>query len=117
MSPQNSEKLLAYIYPLITCFGFVCGITSAITWNHWKYVLDTCVDRNCGCILNGVSTITYFTGGHIFYCHFATFGLVVSVVVATVFGSYYVWRICISTERHKMKRHSMRQRYFSSRVL
>lgn len=96
---------------MIICFGLVCGVTSAIAWNHWKYVLDTCVDHNCGCIFNGLSTITYFTGGNILYCHYATFGQLISIAAAVIFGSYHLWRICILTDGRKIGRHSIRQRY------
>lgn len=111
MNPQKCEKWLSYIYPIIIVCGFVCGATSAIVWNHWKYVLDTCVERNCGCILNGVSTITYFTGGHIAYCHYVTFALLLSMGVALIFGSYHVWRVCMSKNSRTPNRHSARQRY------
>lgn len=111
MGPYKSEKLLAYFYPILIALGFVCSVTTAVAWNHWKYVLDTCVDReNCGCILNGVSTITYFRGGHIAYCHYATFGLILSMAVALIFGSYHVFRICISTGYKRSSSHSVRQR-------
>lgn len=112
MEPYKCEKLLAYFYPLTIAFGFVCSVTSAVAWNHWKYVLDTCaVEENCGCILKGVSTITYFRGGHIAYCHYATFGLLVSMLTALVFGSYHVFRICITTDaKRSASRASVRQR-------
>lgn len=110
MGPYKSEKLLSYFYPLIIAFGFLCSVTSAVAWNHWKYVLDTCVERNCGCILNGVSTITYFTGGHIAYCHWATFGLILSMAVAFIFGSYHVFRVCIASGSTRQSSHSVRQR-------
>lgn len=111
MDPRTREKLLSYFYPLIVVLGFVCTITSAIVWNHWKYVLDTCVERNCGCILNGVSTITYFTGGHIAYCHYVTFALVLSAAAGVVFGSYHLWRTCMSKNSMRASRHSVRQRF------
>lgn len=111
MGPQKCEKLLSYIYPIIIVCGVVCGVTSAIVWNHWKYVLDTCVERNCGCILNGVSTITYFTGGHIAYCHYVTFALLLSMAVALILGSYHIWRVCMSKGSRTPNRHSVRQRY------
>lgn len=110
MDPQRCERFLSYLYPMVIVFGFICSVTSAVAWNHWKYVLDTCVDRNCGCILNGVATITYFTGGHIAYCHFATFGLLLSIVGSIIFGSYHVWRVCMSTGTRRVSRHSVRQR-------
>lgn len=112
MGPYKSEKLLAYCYPILIALGFVCSVTTAVAWNHWKYVLDTCVDReNCGCILNGVSTITYFRGGHIAYCHYATFGLILSMAIALIFGSFHVFRVCISTGYKRSSSHSVRQRW------
>lgn len=111
MDPRTREKLLSYFYPLIVVLGFVCTITSAIVWNHWKYVLDTCVERNCGCILNGVSTITYFTGGHIAYCHYVTFALLLSAAAGVVFGSYHLWRTCMSKNSIRASRHSVRHRF------
>lgn len=112
MDTKKDEKFLSYFYPLIVVFGFVCTITSAIAWNHWKYVLDTCVERNCGCILNGVSTITYFTGGHIAYCHYVTFALLFSAAVAIVFGCYHLWRLCMAKgSGRSASRHSVRQRF------
>lgn len=110
MNQNKSDKYLSYFYPLIIVCGFVCCVTSAIAWNHWKYVLDTCVERNCGCILNGVSTITYFTGGHIAYCHYVTFALLLSTAAAIIFGSYHVWRECMGKDVRKASRHSIRQR-------
>lgn len=115
MVKYDQERLLAIYYPLIVAFGFVCSVCTAIAWNHWKYVLDTCVNEiNCGCILNGVSTITYFTGGHVAYCHWATFGLILPILVAIVFGCYHVFRVCFvsgSKRRRRREQHTVRQRY------
>lgn len=111
MGLYKVERLLAFCYPALIAFGFVCSVTTAIAWNHWKFVLDVCVDReNCGCILNGVSTITYFRGGHIAYCHYGTFGLILSMAVALIFGSYHVFRVCISTNYQRASKNSIRQR-------
>lgn len=111
MNQKKSENLLIYIYPVIVVLGIVCVISTAIAWNHWKYVLDTCVERNCGCILNGVSTITYFTGGNIIYCHYGAFALLLSIAVAVVFGSYHFWRVCmLKSGGRRVSRHSVRQR-------
>lgn len=111
LNPYKSETILAYLYPFIIACGFVCSVTSAVAWHHWKYVLDTCIEVNCGCILNGISTITYFRGGHIAYCIWATFGLVVSMFVALIFGSYHVYRVCIASGKPpRSSSHSVRQR-------
>lgn len=111
MAKWDQEKLLAIFYPLIIAFGFICSVTVAIAWSHWKYVLDTCVEVNCGCILNGISTITYFTGGHVAYCHFATFGLLLPILVAIVFGVYHVFRVCMTSgKRRRRNQQTVRQR-------
>lgn len=107
---HKHEKLLAIFYPLIIACGFVCSVTTAVVWNHWKYVLDTCVEWNCGCILNGISTLSYFNGGHVAYCHWATFGLILSMVVAIVFGIYHVYRVCMSSGKNRRGQHSVRQK-------
>lgn len=107
----DQEKVLAICYPLVLVCSFVTVVTTAIAWNHWKYVLDTCVETNCGCILNGISTITYFTGGHVAYCHWATFGLVLPVLMAVFFGCYHVWRVCLSTgHTRRGSRQTVKQR-------
>lgn len=111
MDETKREKLLAISYPLLIACGFICCVTSATAWNHWKYVLDTCVNEiNCGCILNGISTITYFTGGHVAYCHVATFALLFPMLAAFILGSYHVWRVCMSSNHSRT--HTMRQRYY-----
>lgn len=110
MDPYKSEQFLAYFYPLIIAFGFICSVTSAVAWNHWKLPLDTCVERNCGCFLNGVSTITYFNGGHITYCYYATFGLFLSIGFALIFGSYHVYRVCVSSGYRRTSSRSVPQR-------
>lgn len=112
MEDYKLEKLLAIFYPLIIAFGFVCSVTTAVAWHHWKYVLNTCVyELNCSCILKGISTITYFTGGHVGYCHFATFGLLLPIFMAIVFGSLHVWRVCMTSGKNRRGTHTMRQRW------
>jgi hypothetical protein len=71
MDQYSAEKLLAFFYPAIAIFSGITAASTAVAWNHWKYVLDVCVEENCGCILNGRSTPTYFVGGHVAYCHWA----------------------------------------------
>lgn len=118
---MNHEKLLAIFYPLIVACGFICSVTTAVAWNHWKYVLDTCVtpsytsyyEVNCGCILKGLSTITYFVGGHVGYCHWATFGLLLPIFVAIIFGCYHVWRVCFGIRGKRHGQQTVRQRYIA----
>lgn len=114
MDQYAHEKLLAIFYPLIVAFGFICTVTTAIVWDHWKYVLNTCgyeYAKNCGCILKGSSTITYFIGGPIGYCHWAAFGLLISIFFAVIFGSYHVYRVCISSRKNRIATHTVKQRY------
>lgn len=113
---MNHEKLLAIFYPLVVACGFICSVTTAVAWSHWKYVLDTCVSTsyyevNCGCILKGLSTITYFIGGHVGYCHWATFGLLLPMFIAIIFGCYHVWRICFGVRGKRHGQQTVRQRY------
>lgn len=119
LSIMNHEKLLAIFYPLVVACGFICSVTTAVAWSHWKYVLNTCVptgtdyynnERNCGCILKGLSTITYFIGGHYGYCIWATFGLLLPMFVAIIFGCYHVWRVCFGVRGRRHGQHTVRQR-------
>lgn len=110
MEQGGAEKLLACLYPLIASMSFICTVTSAVAWNHWKYVLDTCVEVNCGCILHGMSTPTYFTGGHVAHCHWAVYGPLIAILISLIFGVFHCFRYCFgkgqnrsgtTTVRHK----------------
>lgn len=110
MSEYDSERRLAYLYPLIGALSFICCISTAVAWHHWAYVLDTCVETNCGCILNGLSTPTFFTGGHIAYCHWATYGLVLPIIFCFIFGIFHVFRVCCGKPRGHTSTATVRQR-------
>lgn len=110
MNQYVAEKLLAIIYPLIILFAFICSICSAITWNHWKYVLDVCIERNCGCILFGVSTPSFFTGGHVAYCHLSVYGLIFPILVGIILGSFHLYRVCMNKGKSRSGTTTVRQR-------
>jgi len=111
MDQYNHEKKLSILYPLIGFFSLVACITSAIAWNHWKFVLDVCVETNCGCILNGFTTLTYFTGGHVAYCHWATYGPLLSILFCVIFGLYHVFRVCMGTGKSRTGTTTVKQRF------
>lgn len=110
MSQYGAEKALAFFYPLVMITSVICCITSAVAWTHWRYVLNACPDTNCGCFLHGRSTYTSFEGGHIAYCHYATYGLVLPLIFAVIFGLYHVYRICMGTAKRKSGTTTIRQR-------
>lgn len=110
MDQFTIERGLAILYPLIIALSFICCVTSAVAWTHWKYVLDTCIETNCGCYLFGLSSRTYFTGGHVAYCHFAVYGLVFPVIFAIIFGCFHVFRVCMGSGKRKTGTATVKQR-------
>lgn len=110
MDMYSAERGLAILYPLIIGLSFIASVTSAVAWAHWKYVLDTCVETNCGCFLFGTSTRTYFTGGHVAYCHFAVYGLVLPVIFAIIFSCYHVYRVCMGTGKRQAGTMTVKQK-------
>ncbi|EAA14524.3 uncharacterized protein LOC120900696 [Anopheles arabiensis] len=110
MNQYRSEKQLAYLYPIIATLSFVCCISTTVAWQHWRYVLDTCVETNCGCILHGRSTATFFTGGHVAYCHWAAYGLVLPIIFCFIFGIFHVFRVCFGRRRRYPGTATVRQR-------
>ncbi|XP_058058414.1 uncharacterized protein LOC131209374 [Anopheles bellator] len=110
MNQHKSEKQLAYLYPLIATLSFICCISTTVAWQHWQYVLDTCIERNCGCILHGRSTPTYFTGGHVAYCHWASYGLVLPIIFCFIFGIFHVSRVFFGGHRRRPGTATVRQR-------
>lgn len=121
MDSYTSEKLLSICYPLIILFAFICSVTTAIAYNHWKYVLDTCVPTtqsnyydnwktNCGCILNGMSTPTYFTGGNTAYCQWTMYGLILPIIFCIIFGSHHLFRVCMNKGKTRTGTTTVKQR-------
>lgn len=107
----RTEKQLSLLYPLIIGTSVSCCITSAMAWNHWKYVLNICPLTNCGCFLYGRSTYNMFEGGHISYCHFATYGLIIPLILSISYGIYHGYRICMGTAKRKSAATTLRQRF------
>ena len=111
MDQYSAEKGLAIFYPIVIALSFICSVTSAIAWTHWKYVLDACPETNCGCYLYGRTTYTYFEGGHIAYCHLAVYGLILPIIFGVIFGCYHVYRVCMGTGKRRSGKTHIRQRY------
>lgn len=95
MHQYKAELILAKCYPIIVGAALICSITSAIAWNHWRWVLDLCgYDTNCGCILYGESMSTQFVGGHAAYCYWITYGPLLPLFVALVLSLFHGFRTC-----------------------
>ncbi|XP_073818872.1 uncharacterized protein [Musca autumnalis] len=106
----STERSLAFLYPLVIVSSIVCCVTAGIGWSHWRYVLNACPETNCGCYLHARSTYTSFEGGHIAYCHYATYGLILPLLFCTVLGIYHVYRVCLGTGKRKAGTTTIRQR-------
>ncbi|XP_037954525.1 uncharacterized protein LOC119685436 [Teleopsis dalmanni] len=106
----EAEKTLSLFYPFIIITSAICCITSGVAWAHWRYVLNACPETNCGCYLFARSTYSSFEGGHIAYCHFATFGLLLPLIFAIILGIYHVYRVCMGTAKRKSGTTTIRQR-------
>lgn len=110
MGQYAAEVALAYLYPTVMLTSAICCITSGVAWAHWRYVLNACPETDCGCVLHGRTTYLSFEGGHIAYCHFATYGLLLPLLFAIVLGIYHVYRVCMGTAKRKSGTTTIRQR-------
>lgn len=113
----GAERSLAYLYPLVIASSIICCVTSGTSWSHWRYVLNACPETNCGCYLHARSTYTSFEGGHIAYCHYATYGLILPLLFCTVLGIYHVYRVCLGTGKRKSGTTTIRQRWVLETLL
>ncbi|KAI9584943.1 uncharacterized protein LOC119634400 [Glossina fuscipes] len=106
----KAERALSFFYPLVVGSSVVCCITSAVLWSHWRYVLNACPETNCGCFLHARSTYTSFEGGHIAYCHYSTYGLLLPLFFSIILCIYHVYRVCLGTAKTKSGTATIRQR-------
>ncbi|XP_013102486.1 uncharacterized protein LOC106083780 [Stomoxys calcitrans] len=105
-----AERSLAYLYPIVIASSVICCVTSGIGWSHWRYALNGCPETNCGCYLYGRNTFRSFDGGHIAYCHYATYGLILPLLFCVSLGIYHVYRVCLGTGKRKSGTTTIRQR-------
>lgn len=101
MSQYATERRLAWFYSLLFLLLLTCTAAFAIVFNHWNTTLDVCLgsrveNTNCGCILYGMDTFTFFTGSRNVNCHYITYAPIPMIVYALVMAAFHIYRVCIS---------------------
>lgn len=95
---------------LFSASVLLCVLTIGPTltaWIHWSEILDTCVDRHCGCPLNGVSNSAIFSGGPVEFCYFASVASVPAFIFNIVVAGYYLYQTIIN--KYNLKRGAERR--------
>jgi len=121
VTAYNAERYLAFLYTTGGVASLIQIICTAIVWLHWRVVLNTCAgnfqsytsyydERDCGCILYGRDTLSYFVGSHVGYCYWATFGLVIPLIFSFIFGCYHVYRVCCRSNKPRQGKMHVHQR-------
>jgi hypothetical protein len=95
MGLREREKQLTFLYGAGACLSLVTIICSAVPWNHWEEILDTCMGVRCGCILFGTQTFHTFNGGDISMCYFITLASVPAFITAVIMAVYHGYRVCM----------------------
>lgn len=95
MGLHIQEKRLAFLYSAAALLSLVTIICSAVPWNHWEEILDTCLSVRCGCILCGTQTFYTFNGGNISMCYFTTLASVPAFIMAIIMSVYHGYRVCM----------------------
>lgn len=95
MDGAKAEKYLAILYSGTAVASLTSLISFLITWQHWAWTLDVCINVNCGCILYGKNTFSTFMGGDVKLCHFGVYGLIPIIILGTILGIYHGYRTCI----------------------
>ncbi|XP_066593999.1 uncharacterized protein [Prorops nasuta] len=98
MNCTQAELYLAILYIGSTVLSIISTVSLVVSWQHWVWTLDVCIDVNCGCILYGIKTFNTFMGGDIKICHFTSYGLVPITLFGLCFGCYHGYRRCFSTD-------------------
>jgi len=111
MGLHTREKQLAFLYSAGACLSLVTIICSAVPWNHWEEILDTCVSVRCGCILYGTQTFRTFNGGNISICYFTTLASVPVFIIAVIMAVYHGYRTCMFSKEANNATVKMTQRY------
>jgi hypothetical protein len=111
MGLHEREKRFAYLYGAAAVLSLVTIICTAVPWNHWKEILDTCLSVPCGCILYGTQTFNTFNGGSISTCHFTTLASVPAFIFAIIMAVYYGYRVCMYSSDADTTTARMKRRY------
>ncbi|XP_068628859.1 uncharacterized protein [Battus philenor] len=101
MNQYETERRLCWSYGLLAVLLSVTIVCIAVTYNHWRTTLDVCPggyfeNTNCGCIFYGISTSTYFNGGHNSYCLYAIFAPLPILLYAIIMTLFHMYRVCIN---------------------
>lgn len=101
MNQYETERRLSWCYFLISISLGLSILCITIPYNHWRTTLDVCPggyfeNTNCGCILFGISTFSYFNGGHNSYCLYAIFAPLPVLVYAVIMALFHMYRVCIN---------------------
>ncbi|XP_058804300.1 uncharacterized protein LOC131671696 isoform X2 [Phymastichus coffea] len=95
MDAAKAEYMLGVLYLGAAAASVISVSSLAVTWQHWTWTLDVCIDVDCGCILYGVNTFSTFMGGDSKLCVFGSTGLAPAVFIGLVLGIYHAYRSCI----------------------
>ena len=95
MNPKQAESFLGILYSSIAVLSTVSIVSLVVSWQHWAWTLDACINVDCGCILYGVNTFSTFVGGDVKICHFGTYGLIPALFFGLCLGIYHGYRSCI----------------------
>jgi hypothetical protein len=111
MGLYQREKRLAFLYTAGALLSLVTIICSAVPWNHWEEILDTCLSVRCGCILYGTQTFSVFNGGDISMCYFTTLASVPALIIAIIMAVYHGYRVCMFSSDADNTTATMTRRY------
>nr|CAD7261422.1 unnamed protein product [Timema shepardi] len=100
MSRYTYESRLAVLYLASTLLSIVTTVCTLVPYEHWREILDVCVDVRCNCMLYGSDTFNFFTGGSRIFCLFVVFASAPALVVGMVMAGYHGYRVCISARHH-----------------
>nr|CAD7460218.1 unnamed protein product [Timema tahoe] len=100
MSQYTYESRLAVLYLASTLLSIVTTVCALVPYEHWREILDVCVDIRCNCMLYASDTFNFFTGGSRILCLFVVFASAPAIVMGVVMASYHGYRVCISA-RHQ----------------
>lgn len=111
MGLREREKQLTFLYGAGALLSLITIICSAVPWNHWEEILDTCVSVRCGCILSGTQTFHTFNGGDISMCYFTTLASVPAFFTAIIMAVYHGYRVCMFSKESNSATARLPRRY------
>ncbi|XP_076239336.1 uncharacterized protein LOC143182289 [Calliopsis andreniformis] len=101
MKEKRAEYILGILYASSAIFSVISLTSLATAWQYWSWILDVCINVDCGCILYGINTFSTFVGGDVKLCHFGVYGLIPAIVIGLCLGGYHGYRCCINRNLDK----------------